>query len=149
MTSEQILILIAVLTGIPLLLAILRRREGIIHRLRQIIILEGVYLGLALILLRSGQTPLVSILAGLVAAFVIKSYLRPRSRYIPAGVKRRARAKFELETGEKFNPRKHEYDHQVPFSRGGSHTKDNVRAVEREKNRSKGDRSAWWDVLGR
>jgi CRISPR/Cas system Type II protein with McrA/HNH and RuvC-like nuclease domain len=75
--------------------------------------------------------------------------MRPRSRYTPARNKRIAKAKFELETGEKFNPRKHEYDHEVPFSRGGSHTTDNIRVVDKKLNRSKGNRTPWWDVLGK
>jgi len=148
-SDQQLLILVAIIAAIPILLSVRRRREGILHRLRQVIIVEGVYLGLAFILVRNGQPPLVSILAGLVAALVVNSYLKPRSRYIPASVRRKARAEFELKTGMKFNPRKHEYDHQVPFSRGGSHTSDNVRVVERQRNRSKGAQSVWWDVLGR
>jgi len=148
-SNQQLLILIGIIAAIPLLLAIRARREGIVHRLKQVIVVEGVYLGLTFVMLKNGQPPLVSILAGLVAAFVVKSYLKPRNRYVSASVKRRARAEFELKTGTKFNPRKHEYDHEVPFSRGGSHTSDNVRVVEREKNRSKGAKSVWWDVLGR
>jgi hypothetical protein len=146
--NQQILIFIAIIAAIPVLFGIRRRREAIIHRLKQVIIVEGVYLGLAFIMLQAGQPPVVSILAGLVAGFVVRSYLSPRNRYIPASVRRKARAEFELKTGEKFNPRKHEYDHEVPFSRGGSHTRDNVRVVERQKNRSKGAQSVWWDVLG-
>jgi hypothetical protein len=39
----------------------------------------------------------------------------------PSSVRRKARAEFELTIGKKFNPRKHKFDHYVPFSRGGSH----------------------------
>jgi hypothetical protein len=148
-SNQQLLIFIGILAAVPVLLGIRRRREGIHYRLRKVIIVEGIYLGLAYLMLRNGQPPLECILAGLVAAFVVNSFIKPRSRYISASVKRKARAEFELKTGTKFNPRKHEYDHEVPFSRGGSHTTDNVRVVERNKNRSKGAKSAWWDVLGK
>lgn len=148
-SSEQLLLVIGVLAALPILLGIRRRRQGIRYRLKKLIVVEGIYLGLAFLLLRFGQTPVVSILAGLVAALVVGSRFKPRSRYIPASVKRRARAEFELRTGSKFDPRKHEYDHDVPFSRGGSHTTDNVRVVEKKRNRSKGAASPWWDVLGR
>ncbi|HKW87846.1 MAG TPA: HNH endonuclease signature motif containing protein [Candidatus Acidoferrales bacterium] len=148
-SDQQLLIIIGLIAAIPVLLGIRRRREGIRYRLRKVLIVEGIYLGLAYIMLRNGQPPLESILAGLVAAFIVNSFIKPRSRYIPASVKRKAKAEFELKTGTKFNPRKHEYDHDVPFSRGGSHTMDNIRVVERKKNRSKGSKSAWWDVLGK
>jgi len=148
-SSHQLLVLAGLLAAVPFLLSIRRRREGIRYRLRRIIVVEVVYLGLAYLLLRSGQSVAVSILAGMVAAFVVNSFFKPRSRYIPASVKRKAKAEFELRTGTKFNSRKHEYDHEVPFSRGGSHTTDNVRVVEKRKNRSKSSKSVWWDVLGR
>jgi hypothetical protein len=148
-SPQQVLIFIGILAALPVLLGIRRRREGIRFRLRKVIIVEGIYLGLAYLMLRNGQPPLESILAGLVAAFVVNSFIKPRSRYLSAYVKRNAKAEFELRTGTKFNPKRHEFDHEVPFSRGGSHTTDNVRVVEKKKNRSKGAKSAWWDVLGK
>ena len=137
-SSEQLLLLVGVLAALPILLGIRRRRQGIRHWFGKLIIVEGIYLGLAFLLLRSGQTPLVSILAGLVAALVVSSLFKSRSRYVPASVKRKARAEFELRTGTKFNPRKHEYDHDVPSSRGGSHTTDNLRVISKQKNLKKG-----------
>jgi hypothetical protein len=148
-TSQEILIFICILVGFPLLLGIRRRRESIRYRLSKIILVEGTYLGLAFVLIKAGRTPLESILGGMVAALFVSAYFKPRSRHIPASVKRKAKAEFELRTGKKFNPRKHEYDHDVPFSRGGSHTGDNLRVVEKRSNRSKGAKSPWWDLLGR
>jgi hypothetical protein len=147
--AQQALIIIGVLVAVPLLLGLRRRREAILHKLRAGIIAESIYLGVAFIMLKSGQPPLTSILAGMVPALIVTNRLRPRSRHTPVHVKRVARAKFELETGQKFDPKKHEYDHDVPFSRGGSHTVDNVRVVEKKMNRSKGNAPPWWDVLGK
>jgi hypothetical protein len=147
--SQQLLIVIVFIASLPILLGLRRRREAIRHKVRGVIILEGLYLGVAYVMLHNGQQPLTSILAGLVLALVASKYMKPRSRHTPDHVKRRARAEFELKTGTKFNPKKHEYDHDVPFSRGGSHTPDNIRVVKKKRNRSKGATSPWWDVLGK
>lgn len=148
-SAQQWLLLAGILAAIPVLLGIRRRREGIRYWVRRIVLLESVYLGIAYIMLRKGQPPLESILAGMVAAFFIDSFIKPRSRHIPASVKRNLRAKHELRTGRKFNPQKYEYDHKVAFSRGGSHTTDNLKIVEKKRNRSKGSKTVWWDILGR
>lgn len=132
-----------------LLVSIRRRREAIRHALRRAIIVEAVYFGVVFILVQAGRTPLEALLAGIVAGLVVNQTLPGRKRYIPASVRRKARAEFELRTGEKFNPRKHEYDHEIAFSKGGSSTEDNVRVVEKRKNRAKGTKSPWWDLLGR
>ena len=143
------LILVAVLAVIPILVGIRRRREGIRYWLKKIFAVEAVYLGVTFIMVRVGQPPVESLLVGVIAALVINSFIKPRKRNIPAATKLKARAKFELKTGTKFNPKKHEYDHKVPFSKLGSHTPDNVRVVDKKTNRSKGARSPWWDVLGK
>jgi hypothetical protein len=147
--SHPLLIFAVILASLPILLGLRRRREAIRYAIRRVVIVEVAYFGLAFTMLHYGQPPLTAILAGLVAALLVNTYMSPRSRYTPAHVKRKARAKFELKTEKKFNPRKHEFDHDVPFSRGGSHTIDNIRVVERKKNRSKGATSPWWDVLGK
>ena len=148
-SPHEILIFICILAGFPVLLGIRRRRDGIRFWIRKIIMVEAAYLGFTFVLVKLGRTPLESMLGGLVAALLVNAFYRPRSRHVPASVKRRAKAEFELRTGKKFNPRIHEYDHDVPFSRGGSHTTDNLRVVERKRNRSKGAKAPWWDVLGR
>ena len=40
--------------------------------------------------------------------------------------------------GEKFDPEKHHIDHVWPFSKGGSHTTDNLRVIEKKRNLRKG-----------
>jgi hypothetical protein len=133
-----------------LLLAIRRRRESILHWLRRAIFVEATYVGVTLFLAKLGKTtPLESVLGGVVAALIVMSRMPGRSRHIPKSVRRKKIAEFEYRTGKKFNPRKHELDHEVPFSRGGSHTDDNLRVVEKRKNRAKGAKSPWWDLLGR
>lgn len=131
------------------LMAVRRRREAIRHAIRRIFIVEVTYLGVAYLLAQIGRSPVESILGGILIAIVVNQWMPGRSRHIPASVKRRKIAEYERTTGEKYNPRKVELDHVIPFSKGGSHTEDNLRIVEKRKNRSKGARSPWWDFLGR
>lgn len=149
LTSHEFLTFVCILVAIPILAGINRRREGILYLVRKVVLGEVVYLGVTFITVKMGRTPLEALLAGLVAALAVYLFYKPRSRHVPASVKRRARAEFELRTGKKFNRRKHEYDHDVAFSRLGSHTSDNIHVMEKRKNRSKGARSVWWDALGK
>jgi hypothetical protein len=128
-----------------------KRREAIAYAMRRILIVEISYLGTAVIVSRGfGQPPLVAILSGLVVGLVLGYRLpRQRKRYIRASVRRRVIARYELRTGKKFNPRTHEIDHTIPFSKGGSHTVDNLCVVDKGQNRSKGATTPWWDLFGR
>lgn len=125
------------------------RRQYYRFKAREVLAIEGAYLigvGVSAVVGRPGFEP---ILWGLVASFVVYMRLPRRSRHIPASVRRKVVARYEFKTGKKYNSRTHEIDHVVPFSRGGSHTEDNLQVVGKRKNRSKGARSPWWDVLGR
>ncbi len=59
-----------------------------------------------------------------------------RSRYISQKTKRAVIAR-DLK-GEKYDSSKHHIDHVWPFARGGSHTEDNLRVIEKKKNLQKG-----------
>src|SRR5258707_565633 len=126
-----------------LLVSIRRRREGIRHALRRAVIVEATYIGVAYVLVKAGRPPIETLLGAIVAALIVMPLIRGRSRHIPASVRRKKIAEHELRTGEKFNSRKYELDHEVAFSKGGSHTEDNLRVVEKRKNRSKGAKSPW------
>lgn len=77
------------------------------------------------------------VIAGVVALICFGSWQgKKRSRYIPKAVRRAVIAR-DLK-GEKFDPEKHHIDHVWPFSKGGSHTADNLRVVEKKKNLRKG-----------
>lgn len=77
------------------------------------------------------------VIAGILAFIgFARSQNEKRSRYIPKSV-RRAVIDRDLK-GEKFDPRKHHVDHVWPFARGGSHTTDNLRVIEKKKNLQKG-----------
>ena len=147
--DPQILYIIVGVAFFFLLVSIRRRREAIRHALRRAIIVEATYFGVAYILAQVGRPMTEALLGGIVAALIVMPMIRGRSRHIPASVRRRTIAEHELRTGKKFNARKDELDHEVAFSKGGSHTEDNLRVVEKRKNRSKGAKSPWWDLLGR
>jgi 5-methylcytosine-specific restriction endonuclease McrA len=77
------------------------------------------------------------IIAGFVALIFFGRWQgKKRSRSIPMAT-RRAVIKRDLK-GVKFDPEKHHVDHVWPFSRGGSHTTDNLRVIEKKKNLRKG-----------
>ena len=61
---------------------------------------------------------------------------KKRSRTIPK-MTRRAVIDRDLK-GEKFDPERHHIDHIWPFSKGGSHTVDNLRVIEKRSNLRKG-----------
>ena len=77
------------------------------------------------------------VLAGIVALiFFVRWQGRKRSRYIPKATRRAVVAR-DLK-GEKFDSQKHHVDHVWPFAKGGSHTADNLRVIEKKKNLQKG-----------
>lgn len=83
------------------------------------------------------QPPQEQVAAGIVAViFFVRWQGQKRSRYIPKAT-RRAVIKRDLK-GEKFDPQKHHVDHVWPFAKGGSHTADNLRVIDKKKNLQKG-----------
>ena len=77
------------------------------------------------------------VIAGFVAVLCfgrLKRKKRPRA--IPRAT-RRAVIERDLK-GERFDPEKHQIDHVWPFSKGGSHTTDNLRVLDKKKNLQKG-----------
>jgi 5-methylcytosine-specific restriction endonuclease McrA len=149
MSPEWILFLVVLVVVFPVVLGIYRRREEIRHRLRRVILVEIAYLTVFVLLLATKQNPVVAIMAGLICAMLVDRFIPTRTRYIPKTERRKAIARWELQTGCKFNARTHHVDHKVPFVRGGSNTADNLQVLERRKNLSKGAKSPWWDLLGR
>ncbi|HVS86762.1 MAG TPA: HNH endonuclease signature motif containing protein [Candidatus Acidoferrum sp.] len=133
------------------LLSVRRRREAIRNYLRHIAISIAVYLIVIVIAVEKGLTGLAPIVWGLVSALAAQALFpqKRRTRYVRKHERKKAIAEFERRTGQKFNKRIHELDHEVPFSRGGNSTADNLRVLEKDLNRLKGAKSPWWDILGR
>ncbi len=120
-------------------------REGIRHDLSRVggAALVGVVIYGLFAAIRPGNVELATGLAG-AGVLCVLAFGRKRSRHIPAHVRQAVIAR-DLR-GAKFDPRRHHLDHIQPFSRGGSHTEDNLRVVNRRKNLRKGARKPKpWD----
>jgi 5-methylcytosine-specific restriction endonuclease McrA len=146
--DNRIIYTIVGAVGFALLLSISRRREYYAYRLKLILRMEAAYIIAVFIAAALGRQQLEPILWGLLAGFVVYIRTKPRSRHISAAVRRKKEAEHVLRTGKKFDRKKHELDHEVPFSSGGGHSEANLRVVGKGKNRSKGAKSPWWDLLG-
>lgn len=69
-------------------------------------------------------------------AFVGRKKRTRRSRHYSKSVRKAVIAR-DLK-GEAYDSTKHHIDHVWPFSKGGSHTTDNLRVISKEKNLKKG-----------
>jgi hypothetical protein len=149
LTIEQIGYVAVALLLFLLLKSLYPRREHYRHRTRGILLAEGAYLLGVFLSVALGSRGFAPILWGLLAGLVVLIRIPTRRRYVPASVKRKVIARWELENGKKYNSRTHEVHHIIPFARGGSNTEDNLRVIPRKENRSKGAKSPWWDLLAR
>lgn len=129
--------------------AIYARRQNLSHNMRQFVRAGGAALIAFAVSEMISELKNYALFIG--AAVLILMYRsRPRRRRgMTAETKRRVIAKWQYETGKKYNAQKYEIDHIVPFSDGGSDSEDNLRVIERRRNRSKGAQPAWWDLFGR
>jgi hypothetical protein len=144
-TNLGALLLIAL--GLMVLASFTARRELIRQRFRY---------GLAMLILGAAAFAIAerytdqpkALLIALVAAVLLAEKFRPRhSRYISRRDRRKAIAEFERH-GERYDSKKHEIDHVVPYARGGGSTADNLKVIAKAKNRRKSDKPPWWDVFG-
>jgi len=77
-------------------------------------------------------------------------FTRKRSRHIPADAKRRVIERdFKGRTHE-YDPKRHHVHHKWAFARGGGHTPDNLRVIDKDKNLKKGKkRPGIWEMFFR
>jgi len=149
-TGEDLKNLLIVLGLIVIVASILRRTEWIRHVLRALLAASIVAVIVFVVLVDGQRMPQQDATIAVAVAGLLTLGLFPRRRrYVRRSERRKAIARFELETGKKYNPRLHELDHEVPFSRGGNSSADNLRVIDRRANRRKGSRSTWWDVFAK
>src|ERR1043166_4954690 len=114
-------------------------REGARLFLRNVVLAVLAFIVCQLVLtgmkVSNNNAVLLSGFVGFMVFGVRKQRFR-RSRYIPKSVKRAVIAR-DMKA-EKYDPAKHHIDHVWPFARGGSHTTDNLRVIEKKKNLKKG-----------
>lgn len=147
MNDQQFVIIVLGAIGYMLFLSIWRRREGIMHKISRILVYLFITSGI--IYLLKGENDIRIIIVAITIGLAASHFLIPeRSRYISKSAKKKVITDYEYKTGKKKR-KSDEIDHIIPFSKGGSHTPDNLRVVPRKKNRSKGAKSPWWDVFGR
>lgn len=147
----EVLLLLVVALAAPTLIYWIRiargAREGLRWKLQCIArALIGYTVAVWLMLVTGQQVPIV-LIVGVMAAVLAGNSVPRRSRGVPARIRRSVIAAWEAETGKTFDSREYEIDHVVPFSRGGSHTEDNLRIISRRSNRRKGRRLPTSDEL--
>ena len=116
------------------------KREFLAYHMRKAVVCLAVYVVVVSAMMQVGR-PQAEVLLGAIAASLLTRLLYPSMRYsrrIPPEIRRRVIER-DLR-GEPFDSRRHHIDHIVPFSKGGGHTMDNLRVVERRKNLQKGAR---------
>jgi hypothetical protein len=133
------LIIFLVVIGYYLLRVVFLAREGVRHFLRALIAsvafgIIGFAIAPELGFPRREQAEAVATIAAVIAFIAMPK----RSRYIPAEVRREVVARHRKRTGEAYDPSEHDLDHIVPFSKGGSHSPENLRVVPKKVNRQRG-----------
>ena len=88
-----------------------------------------------------------------IVVIVIIAAAKKPSRHIPTRSKRVAWAKFILDQErslgrkpKRLRMKDYEFDHIVPFSKGGRHDPENIHVISRKENRRKGSKMpSFWD----
>lgn len=114
-------------------------RQGIAWQIRRCVRALAVYVIAVVVALRILHcTTLQAFIIGvLVEALAMFRYPK-RARRIPKHVRRKV---IERDVGlENWDWQRFHIDHRVPFSRGGSHTVDNLRVISKTANLRKGGR---------
>ena len=145
--NQNLLVLALIVFGLMVLASLTARRELIRQRLRYGFALLGIG-AITFVIGERFTDPTKALLFAFVVALLLAEKFRPRhSRYISARDRRKVIAEFERR-GERYDPKKHEIDHVVPYARGGGNTADNLKVIAKAKNRAKSDRPPWWDLFG-
>jgi hypothetical protein len=138
---DWIIFVLGVFVCLYWLRALRLAREGARLFLRNLAFAILVFIGCQLVLAQMKvPNKNASALSGFIALVVFgaRRQRSRRSRYIRKSVKRAVIAR-DLKN-EQYDPAKHHIDHVWPFSRGGSHTADNLRVIAKKKNLKKGAR---------
>lgn len=136
--------------GLLVFASLLHRKESIAWQLTLYVRSFVAYLAVVWVALQLFHTSGPAAFAfGLVAMLLVDRSTPSRSRRIPTETRRRVIARWERQTEKKYSSKSYEIDHIIPFSRGGDNSESNLEVIPKKRNRSKGAKSPWWDMLGR
>ena len=118
-----------------------RKKQMLRFRVKRAVVGETIFLLTAFILVKNGYQPypalFFGLMTGLAASFILVRYPN-RNRRIPRYV-REAVISRDLK-GMPFDPKLHQLDHIVPFSKGGDHSVQNLRVLPKIENLRRGAR---------
>jgi hypothetical protein len=134
--AKLIFILAGILGWALLLRTLWASREGIVWVFKAVLVGVAGLIAAQFLLTQMQRSPLEVDIGGYVCSGLAVALTPKRSRYIPTSVRRKVIAR-DLK-GERYDSRKHHIDHRWPFSRGGSHTADNLRVISKKANLCKG-----------
>lgn len=142
--DNNLLTFLLILVGVPFtyywIQVARRKRELIRLKLRRAIVyLACILIGVSIIPQYGYSTQeagIFSMFVGAAAALMFVSSPR-MDRRVPRKVRRAVIARFEA-AGNKFDPKLHDVDHIVPFSKGGDHSEENLRVIDKSTNRRRG-----------
>lgn len=139
LNQHPLLIIFIVVVAYYLVRVVVLAREGIRHFLK--VLIASIVVGIVVFVLapdlgfpRRQQAEALATIAAVISFVAMPK----RSRYIPTKVRREVVARHRKRTGEEFDPNEHELDHIVPFSKGGSHSAENLRVLPKKVNRQRG-----------
>lgn len=149
MTANNAIIGMLLLFGVLVVLSVYRRRESVAQKLRQAFISISVFVLTFLVFKQITHDSKTALIVAIFAELIVIQRTRPRrTRYVSRMEKRKVVERFERQTGQRYNSKKHHIDHVVPYSRGGGNRADNLRIRTKEENLAKSAKSPWWDVFG-
>lgn len=145
--SNPVIVLIVIAVSYPIILGLYRRSDKISTLIKHAAIVEGV--AFLTLFIAERQLPgqeITAMVYALLAGFIVdRLYYKKPTRYILRSERRRVIEEFEKKTGEKYDPKKYEFDHIVPFSKWGDSKSRNLRIIPKQENRRKGNRNRrWW-----
>src|SRR5262249_9561611 len=113
-------------------------RESVRH-LCSSLVYGLVALGVTLAILKDSQIDHdFKMIVGAAVGMIVFGLCGKRSRRMPTNIRKAVIDRDLTSKGKEWNPKEYEIDHKVPFSKGGSHTPDNLRAIPKKQNRRKG-----------
>jgi hypothetical protein len=128
---------------------VFHRKESFLWHLQRTFVLLGSYFCMIYTARVFDRPVIESLLWGVVTMLALDNFIPRRRRRPMTAARRKAIARWEKQTGQKFQPGEHEIDHLIPYAKGGDGAAYNLRVLPAKENRSTGKKSPRWDLVGR